>query len=222
MHLPPQESAPFAVIGSNTVVEAKGQRVRGRLYPWGIVEGESRPGAQHWGGKAPLGWRLTHRLPLPTVENQAHCDFVKLRNMLIRTHMHDLKDVTCDVHYENYRAHCIQQMTRCVTHPPSDLPRPPPRGVGATGYRGSAQPPAAYPWCPPCSKLTQDSRMESPIPILPLPTPDAETEKLIRMKDEEVGRQQGRSRGWGWGQGQARPSPITLLTPPSVVPAPPP
>ena len=29
----PQESAPFAVIGSNTVVEAKGQRVRGRLYP---------------------------------------------------------------------------------------------------------------------------------------------------------------------------------------------
>uniref|UniRef100_A0A7N4P6E8 Septin-7 n=1 Tax=Sarcophilus harrisii TaxID=9305 RepID=A0A7N4P6E8_SARHA len=79
-----KESAPFAVIGSNTVVEAKGQRVRGRLYPWGIVE----------------------------VENQAHCDFVKLRNMLIRTHMHDLKDVTCDVHYENYRAHCIQQMTR--------------------------------------------------------------------------------------------------------------
>ncbi|KAL1787995.1 septin-5 isoform X2 [Sigmodon hispidus] len=81
-----KESAPFAVIGSNTVVEAKGQRVRGRLYPWGIVE----------------------------VENQAHCDFVKLRNMLIRTHMHDLKDVTCDVHYENYRAHCIQQMTRMM------------------------------------------------------------------------------------------------------------
>lgn len=50
------------------------------------------------------------------VENQAHCDFVKLRNMLIRTHMHDLKDVTCDVHYENYRAQCIQQMTRWVPH----------------------------------------------------------------------------------------------------------
>uniref|UniRef100_A0A8D0PXC5 Septin n=2 Tax=Sus scrofa TaxID=9823 RepID=A0A8D0PXC5_PIG len=146
-----KESAPFAVIGSNTVVEAKGQRVRGRLYPWGIVEGELRPGAQHLGGKAPLGWRPTHCLSLPAVENQAHCDFVKLRNMLIRTHMHDLKDVTCDVHYENYRAHCIQQMT---------------------------------------SKLTQDSRMESPIPILPLPTPDAETEKLIRMKDEELRRMQ--------------------------------
>lgn len=34
-----QESIPFAVIGSNTIVEAKGRRVRGRLYPWGIVEG---------------------------------------------------------------------------------------------------------------------------------------------------------------------------------------
>nr|XP_032625850.1 septin-4 isoform X2 [Chelonoidis abingdonii] len=33
-----KESIPFAVIGSNTVVEAKGRRVRGRLYPWGIVE----------------------------------------------------------------------------------------------------------------------------------------------------------------------------------------
>lgn len=35
-----QDSTPFAVIGSNTVVETRGQRVRGRLYPWGIVEGE--------------------------------------------------------------------------------------------------------------------------------------------------------------------------------------
>lgn len=29
--------------------------------------------------------------------------------------------------------------------------------------------------------------MESPIPILPLSTPDVDTEKLIKMKDEEVG-----------------------------------
>nr|XP_021334833.1 septin 5b isoform X2 [Danio rerio] len=119
-----KESTPFAVIGSNTIVEVKGQRVRGRLYPWGIVE----------------------------VENQSHCDFVKLRNMLIRSHMHDLKDITCDAHYENYRAQCIQQMTS--------------------------------------SKLTQDNRVESPIPILPLSTPDVETEKLIKMKDEELRRMQ--------------------------------
>ncbi|XP_009704579.1 PREDICTED: septin-4-like, partial [Cariama cristata] len=69
-----KESIPFAVIGSNTVVEAKGRRIRGRLYPWGIVE----------------------------VENPSHCDFVKLRTMLVRTHMQDLKDVTRETHYENY------------------------------------------------------------------------------------------------------------------------
>lgn len=40
----------------------------------------------------------------------------------------------------------------------------------------------------PFSKLTQDNRIESPIPILPVPTPNAETEKLIKMKDEEVRR----------------------------------
>uniref|UniRef100_A0AAX7TB21 Septin n=1 Tax=Astatotilapia calliptera TaxID=8154 RepID=A0AAX7TB21_ASTCA len=120
-----KECTPFAVIGSNTVVEARGQRVRGRLYPWGIVE----------------------------VENQSHCDFVKLRNMLIRSHMHDLKDVTCDVHYENYRAQCIQEMTRYVRN-------------------------------------ESDNRMESPIPILPLSTPDVDTEKLIKMKDEELKRMQ--------------------------------
>lgn len=30
--------------------------------------------------------------------------------------------------------------------------------------------------------------MESPVPFLPLSTPDVETEKLIKMKDEEVSR----------------------------------
>uniref|UniRef100_A0A672MEU2 Septin-5-like n=1 Tax=Sinocyclocheilus grahami TaxID=75366 RepID=A0A672MEU2_SINGR len=118
-----KESTPFAVIGSNTIVEVKGQR---------------------------YGSTFVHIL-FVTVENQSHCDFVKLRNMLIRSHMHDLKDITCDVHYENYRAQCIQQMT---------------------------------------SKLTQDNRVESPIPILPLSTPDVETEKLIKMKDEELRRMQ--------------------------------
>ncbi|XP_032471884.1 septin-4 isoform X6 [Phocoena sinus] len=48
------------------------------------------------------------------VENPGHCDFVKLRTMLVRTHMQDLKDVTRETHYENYRAQCIQSMTRLV------------------------------------------------------------------------------------------------------------
>lgn len=70
-----RDAIPFAIVGSNTLLEVNGKRVRGRLYPWGVVE----------------------------VENKDHCDFGKLRNMLIRTHMQDLKDYTQDVHYENYR-----------------------------------------------------------------------------------------------------------------------
>ncbi|XP_055983292.1 septin-4 isoform X3 [Sorex fumeus] len=52
--------------------------------------------------------------PCYAVENPGHCDFVKLRTMLVRTHMQDLKDVTRETHYENYRAQCIQSMTRLV------------------------------------------------------------------------------------------------------------
>merc|ERR1719458_2206352 len=70
-----RESMPFAVVGANAMVEIKGKKLRGRQYPWGIVE----------------------------VENPAHCDFVKLRTMLI-THMQDLQEVTHDVHYENFRS----------------------------------------------------------------------------------------------------------------------
>lgn len=69
---------PFAVVGSNATIEVQGKKVRGRRYPWGVVE----------------------------VENPKHSDFVKLRTMLI-THMQDLKEVTQDVHYENYRATCL-------------------------------------------------------------------------------------------------------------------
>ncbi|XP_070623181.1 septin-1 [Erythrolamprus reginae] len=80
-----KRSIPFAVVGSSHVVrELKGKGFRGREYPWGTVE----------------------------VENAAHCDFLKLRNMLIQTHMQDLKDVTHEVHYENYRAQYLQSLTR--------------------------------------------------------------------------------------------------------------
>ncbi|XP_052798424.1 septin-2B-like isoform X3 [Mya arenaria] len=70
-----KEAVPFAVVGSNTIIEVKGKKVRGRMYPWGVVE----------------------------VENPEHCDFIKLRTMLI-THMQDLQEVTQEVHYENFRA----------------------------------------------------------------------------------------------------------------------
>ena len=34
-----RERVPFAVVGSNTVVEVDGKKIRGRRYPWGVVEG---------------------------------------------------------------------------------------------------------------------------------------------------------------------------------------
>lgn len=37
------------------------------------------------------------------VENLEHCDFIALRDMMIKTHLQDLKDVTNNTLYENYR-----------------------------------------------------------------------------------------------------------------------
>lgn len=34
-----KECIPFAVIGSHNIIEVGGKKVRGRQYPWGIVEG---------------------------------------------------------------------------------------------------------------------------------------------------------------------------------------
>lgn len=42
-----------------------------------------------------------------TVENLEHNDFIALRNMVIRTHLQDLKDVTNNVHYENFRCRTL-------------------------------------------------------------------------------------------------------------------
>lgn len=36
-----QAGMPFAVVGSNTLIEVCGKKVRGRLYPWGVVEGKA-------------------------------------------------------------------------------------------------------------------------------------------------------------------------------------
>ncbi|KAH0627184.1 hypothetical protein JD844_002649 [Phrynosoma platyrhinos] len=65
--------------------------------------------------------KIKDRLPLAVVgsntiievnvENGEHCDFTILRNMLIRTHMQDLKDVTNNVHYENYRSRKLAAVT---------------------------------------------------------------------------------------------------------------
>uniref|UniRef100_A0A8C2GVF4 Septin n=1 Tax=Cyprinus carpio TaxID=7962 RepID=A0A8C2GVF4_CYPCA len=54
---------------------------------------------------------IVHDEYVIAVENGEHCDFTILRNMLIRTHMQDLKDVTNNVHYENYRSRKLAAVT---------------------------------------------------------------------------------------------------------------
>lgn len=67
---------PFAVVSSETEFEHGGKKIRGRRYPWGIID----------------------------IENEEHSDFVKLRQMLIRSHLEDLRAHTNEVLYENYRS----------------------------------------------------------------------------------------------------------------------
>merc|ERR1712062_482132 len=73
---------PFAVVGSNEFVKVGSKEVRARQYPWGVVQ----------------------------VENENHCDFTKLREMLIRTNMEDLRDTTHGKHYELYRKDRLKEM----------------------------------------------------------------------------------------------------------------
>jgi len=74
---------PFAVVGSDKVVRTPdGRNVRGRAYPWGVVE----------------------------VDNEEHCDFVKLRQMLVRTYMEELRERTNDFLYENWRTEKLLSM----------------------------------------------------------------------------------------------------------------
>jgi hypothetical protein len=81
---------PFAVVGSDKIVTTPdGRKVRGRVYPWGIVE----------------------------VDNEEHCDFVKLRQMLIRTYMEELREYTNDVLYENWRTERL--LSRGVVQDPT-------------------------------------------------------------------------------------------------------
>ncbi|KAI0008281.1 septin [Xylariaceae sp. FL0662B] len=66
---------PFAIVGSEEVIEIGGRKVRARQYPWGVVE----------------------------VDNPRHSDFLAIRSALLHSHLADLKEITHDFLYENYR-----------------------------------------------------------------------------------------------------------------------
>ena len=73
---------PLAVIGSSELVKIGSKFTKGRSYEWGTV----------------------------SVENEAHCDFVKLRDMVLSTNMIDLIERTHTKHYQVYRARRLQEM----------------------------------------------------------------------------------------------------------------
>ncbi|XP_068099590.1 uncharacterized protein [Hyperolius riggenbachi] len=70
-----REKIPFAVVGTDEEHQVNGRRILGRKTKWGIIE----------------------------VENSSHCEFADLRDLLIRSNLQDLKDITHNIHYETYR-----------------------------------------------------------------------------------------------------------------------
>ncbi|NXE71352.1 SEP12 protein, partial [Calcarius ornatus] len=79
-----REKIPFAVVGADQEHQVNGKRVLGRKTKWGIIE----------------------------VENPAHCEFPLLQDLLIRSHLQDLKDITHNVHYESYRVRRLNESNR--------------------------------------------------------------------------------------------------------------
>ncbi|KAF4092524.1 hypothetical protein AMELA_G00021980 [Ameiurus melas] len=76
-----RENIPFAVVGTDKEHQVNGNKVLGRKTKWGIIE----------------------------VENIEHCEFANLRDLLIRSHLQDLKDVTHYIHYETYRVRRLNE-----------------------------------------------------------------------------------------------------------------
>ncbi|GJJ72729.1 cell division control protein 11 [Entomortierella parvispora] len=83
---------PFALIGCEEEIVVNGRKVRARQYPWGIVE----------------------------VDNSQHCDFAKLRFALLSSHLQDLKDITHDYLYENYRTEKLSRSADDLSEEGSD------------------------------------------------------------------------------------------------------
>ncbi|KAF7988551.1 hypothetical protein HCN44_001124 [Aphidius gifuensis] len=73
---------PFAVVGSNDLSKIGNKMARSRKYPWGTIQ----------------------------IENEKHCDFVKLREMLIRINMQDMIEKTNQQHYELYRMEYLKKI----------------------------------------------------------------------------------------------------------------
>jgi septin 3/9/12 len=79
---------PFAVVGSENSIIVNGKQVRGRQNRWGVIN----------------------------VEDENHCEFIYLRNFLLRTHLQDLIETTSQIHYETFRAKQLLALKESSAH----------------------------------------------------------------------------------------------------------
>jgi len=105
------DQLPFAIIGSTEFVKVGGKMARARQYPWGIVQGNIEEEDFKIIFKSFFFCQIIPLIHfMKIVENDGHCDFNKLREMLIRTNMEDLRDSTHTSHYEVYRRDRLKQV----------------------------------------------------------------------------------------------------------------
>jgi len=76
------------VVGSEKSIIVNGKQVRGRQNRWGVIN----------------------------VEDENHCEFMYLRNFLLRTHLQDLIETTSQIHYETFRAKQLLALKESSAH----------------------------------------------------------------------------------------------------------
>ena len=75
-----EDMLPFALVGSEETHDVSGKQVRGRKYPWGVVEGNPRNLCPQISELSQL-WQL---FLSSIVDNREHCDFSVLKEILLK------------------------------------------------------------------------------------------------------------------------------------------
>lgn len=71
-----QSLLPFAIVTADKTIDVDGRPVRARQVGSGLIN----------------------------VENKAHCEFLQLRDFMLRTNLHDLIETTSNTYYESFRS----------------------------------------------------------------------------------------------------------------------
>lgn len=83
----PDHMVPFALVCSDKTVSDGERNFLGRRYRYGVVD----------------------------IENPVHSDFAALRDLVVRKHMLDLKEMTHEVHYQQQRLISMLYRRKCAT-----------------------------------------------------------------------------------------------------------